>query len=135
MPELVCKKWIPNGKKFFVVGLAAITTGGRGRVFLHSAKSPLHSAKALPSVALGKVRSAKIFLAKGLCRVLFIRTLGKIIFFYRVLGAALGKIFSAVAAPAVNGYFAECPTQHSAKFFFKKISLPSAPAQALGNFF
>ena len=40
--------------------------------------------------------------------------------FCRVLGAALGKIFSAVAAPAVNGYFAECPTQHSAKknYFF-----------------
>ena len=86
------------------------------RVFLHSAKSPLHSAKALPSVALGKVRSAKFFSAKGLCRVLFIGALGKIKKqFCRVLGAALGKIFSAVAAPAVNGYFAECPTQHSAK--------------------
>ena len=37
----------------------------------------------------------------------------------RVLGAALGKIFSAVAAPAVNGYL--------------KITLPSAPAQTLGK--
>ena len=91
------------------------------RVFLHSAKSPLHSAKALPSVALGKVRSAKFFSTKGLCRVLFIRALGKIKKNYRVLGAALGKIFSAVAAPAVNGYFAKCPTQHSANFFFKKL--------------
>ena len=55
----------------------------------------------------------------------------------RVLGAALGKIFSAIAAPVVNGYFAECPTQHSAKkiYFFKKITLPSAPAQALGKVF
>jgi len=52
-----------------------------------------------------------------------------------VLGAALGKIFSAVAAPAVNGYFAECPTQHSANFFKKKITLPSAPAQTLGKVF
>ena len=40
-------------------------------------------------------------------------------------------------APAVNGYFAECPTQHSAKkkLFFLKITLPSAPAQALGKVF
>ena len=54
-----------------------------------------------------------------------------------MLGAALGKIFSAVAAPAVNGYFAVCPTQHSANFFlfFLKITLPSAPAQALGKVF
>jgi len=36
--------------------------------------------------------------------------------FCRMLGAALGKIFSAVAALTVNGYFAECPTQHSAFF-------------------
>ena len=30
---------------------------------------------------------------------------------------------SAVVAPAINGYFAECPTQHSAKkiIFFKKL--------------
>ena len=48
------------------------------RVFLHSAKSPLHSAKALPSVALGKVRSANFFSAKGLCRVFFIGALRKI---------------------------------------------------------
>ena len=102
------------------------------RVFLHSAKSHLHSAKALPSVALGKVR-AKFFSTKGLCRVLFIGALGKIKKNCRVLGAALGKIFSAVAAPAVNGYFAEWPTQHSAKFFL--ITLPSAPAQALGKVF
>ena len=107
------------------------------RVFLHSAKSHLHSAKALPSVALGKVRSAKIFSAKGLCRVLFIGALGKIKKICRVLGAALGKIFSTVAAPAVNGYFAECPTQHSAKknLFFCKITLPCAPAQTLGKVF
>ena len=74
--------------------------------------------------ALGKVRSAKIFSAKGLCRVLFIGALGKIKKNCRVLGAALGKIFSTVAAPAVNGYFAECPTQHSAKkkfIFLKKL--------------
>ena len=87
----------------------------------------LLEAAALPSVftlgkepfalAIGKVRSAIFFSAKGLCRVLFIWALGKIKKICRVLGAALGKIFSAVAAPAVNGYFAECPTQHSANFF------------------
>ena len=85
------------------------------RVFLHSAKSHLHSAKALPSVALGKVRSAKFFSAKGLCRMLFIRALGKI---KKKLPSAWGDTrqnISAVVAPAVNGYFAECPTQHSAK--------------------
>ena len=78
----------------------------------------LLEAAALPSVftlgkepfVLGKIRSAKFFSAKGLCRVLFIRALGKIKKFCRVLGAALGKIFSAIAAPAVTGYFAECPT-------------------------
>ena len=124
------------------------------RVFLHSAKSPLHSAKALPSVALGKVRSANFFSAKGLCRVLFIRALGKIKKICRVLGAALGKIFSAVAAPAVNGYFTECPTQHSAIFFknffaecpspgtrqsffyfLKKVLCRVPSAQALGKVF
>ena len=94
------------------------------RVFLHSA-------------ALGKVRSAKFFSAKGLCRVLFIGALGKIKKNCRVLRAALGKIFSAVAAPAVNGYFAECPTQHSAKkkIIFFKITFPSSPAQALDKVF
>ena len=64
------------------------------RVFLHSTKSPLHSVKALPSVALGKVRSAKFFSAKGLCRVLFIGALGKI-----------------------KNNFAECLGRHSAKYF------------------
>jgi len=76
----------------------------------------------LHSAALGKVRSAKFFSAKGLCRVLFIGALGKIKKNCQVLGTALGKIFSSVVAPAVNGYFAECPTQHSAKkkfIFFK----------------
>ena len=105
------------------------------RVFLHSAKSPLHSAKTLLSVALGKVRSAKFFSAKGLCRVLFIGALGKI-----------------------KNNFAECLGRHSAKYFwpfhrsrlfcrgpdpalgkkklfFLKITLPSAQVQALGKVF
>ena len=81
--------------------------------------------------ALSKVRSAKFFSAKGLCRVLFIGALGKIKKkICRVLGTALGKIFS-----AVNGYFAECPTQHSAKKKLKKFTLPSSPAQALSKVF
>jgi len=54
----------------------------------------LSSAKALPSVALSKVHLAKIFLAKRLCRVLFIRALGKIYkTFCQVFLAALGKTF------------------------------------------
>ena len=97
-------------------------------------KEPFALGKGFADVALGKVRSAKFFSAKGLCRVLFIGTLGKIKKNCRVLGAALSKIFSAIAAPAVNGYFTECPTQHSANFFLK-ITLPTAPAQALGKVF
>ena len=100
------------------------------RVFLHSAKSPLHSARQSP---LGK-----IFLGKGSLPSVFNRgTRQNKKQFCRVLGAALGKIFSAVAAPAVNGYFAESPAQHSANFFlfFLKITLSSAPAQALGKVF
>ena len=127
-------------------------------MFLHSAKSPLHSAKALPSVALGKVRSANFFSAKGLCRVLFIGALGKI---KTILPSAWGgtrqNIFGR-STLTVNGCFAEGLTQHSAKkkfIFFKnyfaecpslgtrqsfliiflKITLPSAPIKALGKFF
>jgi len=118
----------------------------------------LHSAKALPSVALGKVRSAKFFSAKGLCRVLFIGALGKIkkilpsawggtrqnIFghcgagryrlFCRVPDLALGKFFFIF----LKNYFAECPspgTRQSFFLFFLKITLPSAPAQTLGKVF
>jgi hypothetical protein len=46
-----------------------------------------------------------------------------------VLATALGKIFAAVTASTVNGYFAEWQTKHSAKnfkFFFPKKALPSA---------
>ena len=101
----------------------------------------------------------KFFLGKGSLPSAFYRgTRQNKKQFYRVLGAALGKIFSAVVVPAVSGYFAECPTQHSAKkkfIFFKnyfaecpslgtrqsfliiflKITLPSAPIKALGKFF
>jgi hypothetical protein len=38
----------------------------------HSAKTFLHSAKALPSVTLGKEHTAKFTSAKALCRVFFI---------------------------------------------------------------
>ena len=127
------------------------------RVFLHSAKSPLHSAKALPSVALGKVRSAKFFSAKGLCRVLFIRALGKIkIFFAECLERHSTKYFrplrrrpltvilpSARPSTRQKKYFFKkllCRVpqpRHSAKFFyfFKKKTLPSVPTQALGKVF
>ena len=77
--------------------------------------------------------------------------------FCRVLGAALGKIFSAVARRPLTvilpsarpstrqkkiiffkNYFAECPspgTRQSFFLFFLKSTLPSAPAQALGKVF
>jgi hypothetical protein len=44
---------------------------------LPSAKAILHSAKALPSVTLGKEHSAKISSAKGSLPSAFFRTLGK----------------------------------------------------------
>jgi hypothetical protein len=43
----------------------------------HSVKAILHSAKALPSVTLGKEHSAKISSAKGSLPSAFFRTLGK----------------------------------------------------------
>ena len=43
----------------------------------HSAKAILHSAKALPSVTLGKEHSTKILSAKGSLPSAFFRTLGK----------------------------------------------------------
>jgi hypothetical protein len=43
----------------------------------HSAKAILHSAKALPSVKLGKEHSANISSAKGSLPSAFFRTLGK----------------------------------------------------------
>jgi hypothetical protein len=43
----------------------------------HSAKAILHSAKAMPSVTLGKEHSAKISSAKGSLPSAFFRTLGK----------------------------------------------------------
>ena len=87
-------------------------------------KEPFALGKGFAECSTRQSPLGKIFSTKGLCRVLFIRALGKIKKkICRVLGAALGKIFSAVAAPAVNGYFAECPTQHSAKknYFFKNL--------------
>ena len=126
------------------------------RVFLHSVKSPLHSAKTLPSVALGKVRSAKFFSAKGLCRVLFIGALGKIKNnFAECLGRHSAKYFRSFHRsrlfcrgpdPALGkkkiiffkDYFAECPspgTRQSFLIIFFKNYFAECPVQALGNFF
>jgi len=66
---------------------------------------PLPEIKTLPSVfilgkepfALTKVRSAKCFPAKGLCRVLFIRAL-ILKTFCQVFSAALDKIFDRYGA-------------------------------------
>ena len=141
---------------------------------LHSAKSHLHSAKALLSVALGKVCSAKFFSAKGLCRVLLIGPLGKIKNnFAECLGRHSAKYFRPLrhrpltvilpsARPStrqiffkllcrvpqprhsakfflffLKKYFAECPCPGTRQsyFYFFLITLPSAPAQALGKVF
>ena len=92
-------------------------------------KEPFALGKGFAECSIRQSLLGKIFLGKrSLSSAFYPGTRQNKKFFCRVLGAALGKIFSAVAAPAVNGYFAECPTQHSANFFLKKITLPSAPA-------
>jgi len=94
-------------------------------------KEPFALGKGFAECSTRQSPLGKIFLGKGSLPSAFYRgTRQNIKIFCRVLGAALGKIFLAIAAPAVNGYFAECPTQHSAKkiIFFKKFTLPSAPA-------
>ena len=103
----------------------------------------LLEAAALPSVftlgkepfALGKVRSAKIFSAKDLCRVLFIGALGKIKNnFAECLGRHSAKYFR-----SFHRSWLFCrgpdPALGKKKLFFLKITLPSAPAQALGKVF
>ena len=70
-------------------------------VLLDVLHTTLLEAAALPSVfilgkepfALGKVRSAKFFSAKGLCRVIFIRALGKIFFLPSAWGGTRQNIF------------------------------------------
>ena len=54
--------------------------------------------------------------------------------FCRVLGAALGF---GCCVSAVNGYFAECPNQHSAKIFFflKLLCLVPQPRHSAKFFF
>ena len=97
----------------------------REAIVMSSPPLPLLEAAALPSVftlgkesfALGKVRSAKFFSAKGLCRVLFIGALGKIKKKLPSVWGGTRQNISAIVTPAVNGCFAECPTQHSANFF------------------
>ena len=97
-------------------------------------KEPFALGKGFAECSTRQSPLGKIFLGKGSLPSAFYQgTRQNKKQFCRVLGAALGKIFSAVATPAVNGYFAEWPTQHSAKFFL--ITLPSAPAQALGKVF
>jgi hypothetical protein len=52
----------------------------------HSAKAILHSAKALPSVTLGKEHSAKISSAKSYLPSVFFRTLGNFAECQKALG-------------------------------------------------
>ena len=70
----------------------------------------------------------KIFLGKGsLPNAFYWCTRQNKKQFCRVLGAALGKIFSAVAAPTVNGYFAECPTPALSNFFLNHFAECPSP--------
>ena len=81
-------------------------------------KEPFALGKGFAESSTRQSPLGKIFLGKGSLLSAFYRgTRQNKKQFCRVLGAALGKIFSAVASPAVNGYFVECPTQHSANFF------------------
>ena len=96
-------------------------------VFLRPAKSHLHSVKALSNGALGKVRSAKYFPTNGLCWMLFIEALSKILKTFCECFQRHSAKFSTVTASAGNGYFTQCPTRHSTKFFpfLKKMLCPS----------
>jgi hypothetical protein len=60
-----------------LAGFSLIKCVQKPRMTRHSAKTILHSAKALPSVTLGKEHSAKISSAKGSLPSAFFRTLGK----------------------------------------------------------
>ena len=99
-------------------------------------KEPFALGKGFAECSTRQSPLGKFFLGKGSLPSIFYPGTRRNKKKYRVLGTALGKIFSAVAAPAINGYFAECLTQHSTKkIIFFKITLPSAPAQALGKVF
>jgi hypothetical protein len=80
----------------------------------------------------------KILLGKEILPSAFYQdTRQNINIFCRVPQAALGKIFPAVTAPAINGYFAECSSKYSAKkiYFLSKKLCRVPPTQALGKFF
>ena len=97
------------------------------RVFLHSAKSPLHSAK-----------SGKNFLGKGSLSSAFYRgTRQNKKQFCRVLGAALGKIFSAVACRplTVNLPSARTSTRQKKLFFLKLLCRVPQPRHSAKFFF
>ena len=108
-------------KEIYLYVAFLLTTGGRDFAEC-SAKSPLHSAK-----------SGKNFLGKGSLSSAFYRgTRQNKKKLPNVWGGTRQNI-SAVVAPAVNGYFAECPTQHSAKkklfflIYFAKCPSPGTP--------
>ena len=84
-------------------------------------KEPFALSKGFAACSTRQSPLDKIFLGKGsLPSAFYSGTRQNKKKIYRVLGTALDKIFSAVAALTVNGYFAECLTQHSAKknYFF-----------------
>ena len=117
-------------KEIYLYVAFLLTTGGRDFAECSYTRQRARCTRQSP---------AKIFSAKGLCRVLFIGALGKIKNnFAECLGVALGKIFSAVARRPLTvilpsartstrqkkfifflkNYFAECPCPGTRQSFF-----------------
>ena len=80
------------GHEIQVSNVCADTTGLAlfAECRIHAAKALLHSAKSLPSVALGKPRSVKKVTAKTPLPSVFFRALGKV---FAECQKALGKLF------------------------------------------
>ena len=124
-----------------------LDSGSLPRCLRHSAKTKLHSAKPLPSAALGKEHTAKIWSAKPSLSSVFYRTLGKEKRPSRRRSRwrslcrvstlqALGKDFFNFF---LKKFFAERqPMRHSAKsfyFFFENFLCRVPTRQALGKDF
>jgi hypothetical protein len=91
-----------NKNSDYIVTFISITTGHNSfaECLRHSAKAILHSAKALPSVTLGKERSANCTSATASLPSTFCRALGKV-------GTRQRKVTVTVPSDG-DGSFAEC---------------------------
>ena len=100
-------------------------------------KEPVALGKGFAECSTRQSPLGKNFLGKGSLPSAFYRgTRQNKKQFCRVLGAALGKIFSAVVRRPLTVILPSAQPALGKKFlFFLKITLPSAPAQALGKVF